>query len=135
MRILAEEAIEELSGRFIYLGIPMGDFHREQAPLYWTSYLSAIQDGMLLGAEYMRFLTAQTLMEPFLDDSYTEESLFEDEDYKTRRYAYALSDFPLPDWFTPEGVLQRLEEIVTAFGFLWFSVVDFAEEQYYAKGA
>lgn len=104
MRILAEEAIEGLSGRFTCLGIPMKDSPGGQAPLYWT--------------EYTRFLKAQTLMEPFLNDSYIDEALFQYEDYKTKRYAYALSDLPLPVWFTPEGVLQSLEEIITAFGFL-----------------
>jgi len=41
----------------------------------------------------------------------------------------------MPEWFSPKGVMERLVEIVTAYGFLWYSVVDYAEEQYYAKGA
>jgi len=93
-----------------------------------------VRSGELLDTEYVRFQAARELTAPFLQDSYVDEDELEG-DYKTMRYAYALSSLPMPEWFSPKGVMERLVEIVTAYGFLWYSVVDYAEEQYYAKGA
>lgn len=135
MRILAEELVEELSGRFSYLGIPFGDFKQDETPLYWNNYLTAVKSGVILGNEYARFLKADKLATPFLNDSYIDEVEYIDGGYKAMRYAYALSSIPLPNWFSVDNALKSLEEIITAFGFLWFSIVDYAEEQYYAKGA
>ena len=133
MRILAEEAVEELTGRFHCLGIPLEDSD-SQPPLYWRSYMQAVKRGELLDTDYRRFQKALVLAGPFLDDSYIDEDSLRG-DYKTMRYAYALSSSPLPPWFSPDGVMERLEELVTACGFLWFAIVDYAEEQYTAKGA
>jgi len=135
MCILAEEAVEELCVRFEILGIPITDGEDTQAPLYWRNYLNAVTTGEIAGLEYIRFQQAQELIKPLLEESY-ENELQPGGDYKTRRYAYALSDLPLPKWFEPALLLQKLEEIVTALGFLWFAVVDYAESSYdEAKGA
>ncbi len=134
MRILAEEAVEDLTGRFYCLGIPLEKTDLRPVPLYWRNYIQAIQSGELLDTDYTRFQEALALAAPFLDDSYIQEESLGD-DYKTMRYAYALSSLPLPSWFSPAGVMERLEEIVTACGFLWFAIVDYAEEQYITKGA
>jgi len=134
MRILAEELVEELSWRLKYLGLPIEGADARTAPPYWLSYIRAVRSGELLDTEYVRFQAARELTAPFLQDSYVDEDELEG-DYKTMRYAYALSSLPMPEWFSPKGVMERLVEIVTAYGFLWYSVVDYAEEQYYAKGA
>lgn len=135
MRILAEEAVEGLCGRFQYLGIPMGNDHFSQpVPLYWRNYLQAVNCGELLDIDYVRFQQALLLTDPFLNDSYVEEESIQG-DYKVMRYAYALSNLAMPEWFSPPDVMNRLEEIVTACGFLWFAVVDYAEEQFIMKGA
>ena len=133
MRILAEEAVEDLTDRFHYLGIPLGKAALRPVPLYWQNYIQAVQCGKLLDTDYTRFQKALVLADPFLNDSYIQEESLGD-DYKTIRYAYALSSLPLPSWFSPASVMERLEEIVTACGFLWFAIVDYAEEQYIAKG-
>ena len=135
MRILAEEAVEGLCVRFQSLGIPIEDDHLPlPAPLYWSNYLQAVNRGELLDIDYVRFQKALILADPFLNDSYEEEERIQG-DYKTMRYAYALSDLAMPEWFSPPDVMKRLEEIVTAYGFLWFAVVDYAEEQFIMKGA
>ena len=123
-----------MSGRFYRLGIPLNHSDPRTPPLYWRNYLKAVKSGELLDTEYRRFQKALVLAAPFLEDSYTDESPFR-EDYKTMRYAYALSSGPLPSWFSPDGVMERLEELVTACGFLWFAIVDHAEELYAVKGA
>lgn len=133
MRILSEEAVERLELRMNVLGIVYAS-GEEKAPAYWRRYLAAIHSGELLDAEYQRYLNAAKLTLLFLDQSYVDETT--DLDYKTQRYAYALSSGPLPDWFIPGKVVGILEEIITAYGFLWFSVVDYAEGLYcQAKGA
>lgn len=135
MRILAEEAVEGLTYRFQYLGIPFSEKEGRTVAPYWLNYIRAVRSGELMDTEYSRFQQAQKLMEPFFVDSYVDDKGICSGEYKAIRYAYAMSNAPMPVWFSPESVMQKLEEIVTAFGFLWFSVVDFAEEQYYAKGA
>ena len=88
----------------------------------------------LFGAEYSRFQRAAHLADQILEDSYLQEP--SERGYKEQRYAYALSTDPLPAWFVPNKILQYLEEIITAYGFLWFAVVDYAESRYYEqKGA
>lgn len=135
MRILAEEAVEGLCGRFQSLGIPMGvDYFPQPVPLYWRNYLQAVSCGELLDIDYVRFQNALLLTDPFLNDSYEEEESIQG-DYKTMRYTYALSNLAMPEWFSPSNVMEWLEEIVTAAGFLWFAVVDYAEEQFIMKGA
>lgn len=134
MRILSEEAVERLELRMNALGITVGTSDEGTTPAYWRRYLAAIRSGELLDAEYQRYLNAAKLTILFLDQSYVDETT--DLDYKTQRYAYALSSGPLPDWFIPRKVVGILEEIITAYGFLWFSVVDYAEGLYcQAKGA
>lgn len=85
MRILAEELVEELSGRFSYLGIPFGDFKQDETPLYWNNYLTAVKSGVILGNEYARFLKADKLATPFLNDSYIDEVEYIDGGYKAMR--------------------------------------------------
>lgn len=134
MRILAEEAVEGLCCRLASLGIPIANAAEKEAALYWSSYLAATASGEIAGLEYLRFRQAQKLAMPFLEESY--EDICQGDDHKTLCYTYALSRQPLPEWFVPEKVLERLEEIITAFGFLWFAVVDYAESRYYEqKGA
>lgn len=128
MCILAEEAVEGLCVRFELLGLPIVDEEETSAPLYWRNYLKAVTTGEIAGLEYTRFRQAQSLIKSILEDSY-ENALLGD-DYKTLRYTYALSNLPLPEWFVPVEVPKVLEEIVTALGFLWFSVVDYAESSY-----
>jgi len=135
MRILAEEAVEELYYRMSYLGIPLEDEQCAPGPQYWASYIRAVHSGELLDNEYSRFRAAQKLMGIFLDHSYIDDDENDTGEYKVLRYAYAQSEGPMPAWFSAEKVMRYLEEIVTACGFLWFSIVDYAEEQYYAKGA
>lgn len=132
MRILAEEAAEGLAGRMEALGI-VEENRLFEAPAYWRRYLEAVRSGEVLGVEYARYLGAVKLTDFFLQQSFLDEN--SGLDYKTMRYAYALSNDPLPNWFIPENVLGYLEEIVTACGFLWFSVVDFAEAVLMQKGA
>lgn len=133
MRILAEEAVERLLLRMGFLGITNSP-PSNTSPLYWRQYVRAVQDGELFGAEYSRFLKAAHLAEQILEDSYLQEP--SERGYKEQRYAYALSNEPLPAWFIPETVMRYLEEIITAYGFLWFAVVDYAESRYYEqKGA
>lgn len=135
MRILAEETVEGLVYRMNYLGIPMGGSEWRKSPPYWIRYMEAVHSGEVLDTEYRRFQEARKQAEFLLSHSYIDESVIDFWGYKEQRYAYALSDTPMPAWFVPEHVMRQLEEIVTAFGFLWFSIVDYAEEQYYAKGA
>ena len=133
MRILAEEAVEQLLQRMSFLGIT-GNPSSDTSPPYWRQYVEAVQRGELFGAEYSRFLRAAHLAEGILENSYLQEP--SEMGYKEQRYAYALSKEPLPAWFIPETVMQYLEEIITAYGFLWFAVVDYAESRYYEqKGA
>lgn len=133
MHILSEEAIERLVQRMNALGIPDDDGN-PAAPAYWRRYLEAVRGGELLDTDYVRYLRAVKLALFFLDQSYLSEEV--DQDYKTQRYTYASSNTPMPGWFDPGKVLGILEEIVTAYGFLWFSVVDYAEGVYrQAKGA
>lgn len=134
MRILAEEAAEGLCYRLASLGIPVIDAAERVEPLYWSNYLAAAASGEIAGLEYLRFQQAREFVRPFLEESYEDDGWGSDP--KTLRYTYALSDLPLPAWFIPEQIPERLEEVVTAFGFLWFSVVDYAESSYYEqKGA
>lgn len=133
MRILVEESIERLLLRMNSLGIASSTLLFEPPP-YWHQYVDAVQAGELFGVEYFRFQKAERLAKQILEDSYIQEP--SELGYKEQRYAYALSDAPLPEWFIPEKVLQYLEEIITAYGLLWFAVVDYAESQYYEqKGA
>lgn len=134
MRVLAEEAVEGLCYRLASLGIQVVDTAEKEAPLYWSNYLAAAASGKIAGLEYFRFQETRELVRPFLEEPYEDD--YRGSDHKTLRYAYALSDLPLPAWLIPEQIPERLEEIVTAFGFLWFSVVDYAESSYYEqKGA
>lgn len=132
MRILSEEAVESLALRMNALGI-LDENGEAVAPAYWRLYLAAVRSGEMLDAEYARYKNAAKLALLFLEQSYIDKTT--DADYKTQRYAYALSSAPLPGWFIPGQILEMLEEIITAYGFLWFSVVDYAEGLYQAKGA
>lgn len=133
MRILAEEALERLLLRMSFLGITNSPPSKASPP-YWRQYVEAVQNGELFGAEYSRFQRAAHLADQILEDSYLQEP--SERGYKEQRYAYALSTDPLPAWFVPNKILQYLEEIITAYGFLWFAVVDYAESRYYEqKGA
>lgn len=73
MRILAEEAVEDLTDRFHYLGIPLGKAALRPVPLYWQNYIQAVQCGKLLDTDYTRFQKALVLADPFLNDSYIQE--------------------------------------------------------------
>lgn len=132
MRILAEETVERLTQRMEALGI-VEECGLTEAPAYWRRYLEAVRSGELLDMDLARYRGARMLADRFLNQSYLDE--ISGLDYKTQRYAYALSADPLPGWFIPGRALEYLEEIVTAYGFLWFSVVDYAEAVLTAKGA
>lgn len=101
MRILAEEAVGDLCIRLELLGIPIMDESPEKIPLYWKSYLEAVTSGEIAGLEYTRFQKAKELAAPFWEDPYEKTASLQGNDYKTWDYAYALSDLPLPEWFTP----------------------------------
>ena len=92
---------------------------------YWRCYLSALHRGMLYDLELTRYHSAKKLADLFLQNSYLCEPVA---DYKRARYEYALSKEPLPDWFCADSVVGWLEEITTAYVFLWFAVMDYVEE-------
>ena len=123
MRILAEETVEKLITHMEFLGINEQE-NVVSIPVYWQQYLDAIHKGEILDVEYIRYCKALETANLFLDDSYVEDDV---ESYKAQRYEYALSFSPLPEWFVTEKVYAWLEEIVTACGFLWFALVDYAE--------
>lgn len=132
MRILAEECVECAEDYLDRLGVGTNDEAMQNRP-YWPHYLSGVESGALLGDEINRYLKAKNLADLFLKQSYLpDEGIME---YKRERYAYALSVEPLPEWFIPTSVCGWLEEIITAYCFLWFAVVDYAEETYCGKGA
>lgn len=132
MRILAEECVECAEDYLDRLGVGADKEFMQNRP-YWPHYLSGIESGVLLDDEVSRYLEAKKLADLFLKNSYLPDA--EITDYKRERYAYALSAQPLPEWFIPSSVCGWLEEIITAYCFLWFAVVDYAEEMYCGKGA
>lgn len=132
MRILAEECAECIEDIFDRLGIGQDTQALQNRP-YWPLYLSGVKSGALLDSEYTRYLAAKELADLFLKDSYLPQA--EIPDYKRERYAYALSEQPLPAWFLPSLVPGWMEEIITAYCFLWFAVMDYTEEMYREKGA
>jgi hypothetical protein len=79
-----------------------------------------------LDVEYRRYIKAKDFSEKLLAHSYADES--RGLDYKTMRYEYALSPGEVPSWFQTDLAALWVEEIVTAYCFLVFSVLDFAME-------
>lgn len=123
------ECIEDIFDR---LGIGLETDTLQHRP-YWPLYLSGLRSGALLDHDYTRYLAAKKLADLFLKNPYLPETYIQD--YKRERYAYALIDQPLPDWFVPDKVSGWMEEVITAYCFLWFAVMDNAEEMYRRKGA
>lgn len=132
MRILAEECVESVVDYLERLGVG-ADVELLQDRPYWPHYLSGIEKGAIMDDELNRYHASKKLADLFLKHPYLPENCLSE--YKRARYAYALSDEALPEWFIPSSVVGWLEEIVTAHCFLWFAVVDYAEETYRRKGA
>ena len=133
MRILVEECVERIEDLFDRLGIGLNSDTLQPLP-YWPRYLSGIKSGVLLESDYSRYLAAKKLADLFLKESYLPNNI-QISDYKRERYSYALSKQPLPKWFAQDCVSGWIEEIITAYCFLWFSVMDYAYEMYCEKGA
>ena len=113
MRILTEEALEEAEW---ILRLPQ-----------WERYVSAVKTGLILDTEYRRYIKAKDFVDRLLQHSYVHEC--KNREYKAMRYEYALSSGAIPAWFQTEKAALWVEEIVTAYCFIAFSVLDFAEEQ------
>ena len=124
MRILAEETVEYVTAILERFDIGQTDTSLNRLP-FWRAYLGAIEEGVILDIEYSRYNDAKLFADQLLDHSYVQEGRG---GYKEQRYAYALSEEPMPDWFDPDALLGQLEEIITAYCFLWFGVLDFARE-------
>lgn len=126
MRILTEEALEEAEW---ILRLPTSDGKNTisicDTP-QWERYVKAVMDGYILDTEYRRFLKAQDFAYQLLEHTYLWEC--KQRQYKVMRYAYAMSPGEAPAWFQTEKAALWVEEIVTAYCFLVFSVLDFMEE-------
>lgn len=126
MRILTEEALEEAEWT---LRLPSPDggktIYIQDTP-EWKRYAKAAADGTILDTEYRRFLKAKDFADELLEHTYLWD--FCGKDYKTARYEYATSPGEAPSWFQTDKAALWVEEIVTAYCFLVFSVLDFAEE-------
>jgi hypothetical protein len=92
----------------------------------WRRYVDAVATGQILDMEYRRYVKAKDFSEKLLAHSYVDEC--QGLDYKSKRYEYALSPGEAPGWFQPDLAALWVEEIVTAYCFLVFSVLDFAAE-------
>jgi len=126
MRILTEEALEEAEW---ILRLPdsagMKTIYICNTP-EWERYVKAVTDGYILDTEYKRFLKAKNFADELLEHTYLWD--YNGKDYKTARYEYAMSPGEAPAWFQTEKAALWVEEVVTAYCFLVFSVLDFAEE-------
>lgn len=125
MRILTEEALEEAEW---ILRLPAsGDktvFIMDTPE--WKRYVQAVTEGYVLDTEYKRFQKAKNFADELLEHTYLWD--YCGKDYKTARYEYAMSPGEAPAWFQTDKAALWVEEIVTAYCFLVFSVLDFAEE-------
>ena len=128
---MTEDALEEAEW-ILHIPAPNGQsIYVEDMP-DWQQYINAATAGYILDTEYRRFLKAKDFADRFLEHSYIYE--FQNhatKEYKVMRYEYALSPGNAPAWFHPDKAVLWVEEIVTAYCFLVFSVLDFAEENSY----
>lgn len=92
----------------------------------WRRYVAAAQTGNLLAPEYRRCVKCGQLMRLLLEHSCANEVTGPDE--KSRQYAYAISELPLPDWFRPEEIVGGLDEMVTVYALACFSALDYDDE-------
>jgi hypothetical protein len=123
-RILTEEAVENVVC-ILYLPIGKGRTVLLTETPAWEHYVKAINEGLILDAEYGRYLKAKDFSDKLLEHSYSECN---GPDYKTMRYWYALTPGDVPAWFRVDKAALWAEEIITAYCFIVFSVLDFAAE-------
>jgi hypothetical protein len=126
MRILTEEALEQSQWilRLSVAGDKTGCITRLPE---WGQYARAVANGAILDAEYKRYVKAKDFAGRVLEHSYIYEC--KSTGYKEKRYEYALSPGSVPAWFQTDQAALWVEEVVTAYCFVVFSVMDFAEEQ------
>lgn len=122
MRILAEDIAWDAFG-------VLKEFRDREcvASNQWKMYVNGVQAGAVNDVEYRRFLEAKSLFfRVFVDNSYSVGRNEPDE--KSQRYAYSLSNEPMPEWFQLDKIIRWLEEIITACCFAWFSANDYYNE-------
>jgi hypothetical protein len=72
-------------------------------------------------------MKAKSFAERLLQHSYIHEC--KGAGYKEKRYEYALSDKNVPLWFQADKAALWVEEVITAYCFIVFAVLDYAEER------
>lgn len=92
----------------------------------WERYVQAVRAGVILDTEYKRFQKAKNFADELLEHTYLWD--FCGKDYKTARCEYVNSPGEAPAWFQTKKAALWVEEVVTAYCFLVFSVLDFTEE-------
>lgn len=124
-RILAEEAFEAVNW-ILYLPTGGGRCVNLEQTALWRSYREAIQNGSVLDYYYAEYRKARRFALRWLQHTYQTE--VNGPDYKTKRYAYALSGKPLPEWFDETLLVPRLEGVVTAYCNMLITILDYAGE-------
>jgi len=124
-RILAEEAFEAADW-ILYLPTGSGRCVNLEQTALWRSYREAAQSGEVLDYYYDEYKKARRFARRWLEHPY--ETEVDGPDYKTKRYAYALSGKPLPEWLDETLLVPRLEAVVTAYCNMLITILDYAGE-------
>lgn len=122
-RIKIEELAEMLVD-FSFVSIRSSSGRRLKRRI-WLFYIYSVNRGAVYGEIYDRYLAAKVKIQTVLHVSYAEEC--QTTDGKSQKYEYALSKRLVPTWLDAYTD-SVLEEIITAYFFVWISAQDWYQE-------